>query len=135
MVKQFLFVTLAAAAPVLLPAPAVAQNAPQNGVLVVYGKDPCPTDAEGNEIVVCARRPEEERFRIPKELREIEVTPQNQSWGVKKDDAMGAGDAGIGSCTNVGPGGGTGCFTRGASAANADARARAKAQTDLPLDR
>ncbi|GAB5488933.1 MAG: hypothetical protein Pars2KO_25030 [Parasphingorhabdus sp.] len=38
-------------------------------VLVTYGADECP-EAEGDEIVVCANRPESERYRIPKELRQ-----------------------------------------------------------------
>ncbi len=36
--------------------------------VVVYGEDPCP-ESRGDEIVVCARRPEEERYRIPAPLR------------------------------------------------------------------
>jgi len=32
--------------------------------LIVFGNDPCPASS-GNEITVCARKGEEERFRIP----------------------------------------------------------------------
>ena len=63
---------MAEAGPVATP-PAVANAAPvaaTNGTpppdriatLVVYGDDPCPRSA-GDEIVVCARRPENERYR------------------------------------------------------------------------
>jgi hypothetical protein len=60
-------------------APAFAQNdsslaqtgqPPQRtSVLYTYGDDPCP-EPKGDEIVVCAQRPESERYRVPKELRE-----------------------------------------------------------------
>src|ERR1700760_4458084 len=56
---------LAAMGP-LAPRPAFAQQ--EDKVLIIYGDDPCPSSA-GQEIVVCARKPESERFRIPSELR------------------------------------------------------------------
>jgi hypothetical protein len=37
--------------------------------LVVYGEDPCPKSDDGS-ITVCARKPESERYRIPKALRD-----------------------------------------------------------------
>ena len=63
---------IAGLAALALPAaPAVAQDDPPQKIfnLIVYGDDPCPT-GQGEEIVVCARKPESERYRIPKELRE-----------------------------------------------------------------
>ncbi len=120
------------AAPFALPASAVAQNAPQNGVLVIYGDDKCPTNADGDEVVVCVRRPGEERFRIPKELRDQEVTPTNESWAVRQRSALTAGDSGIGSCTTIGAGGGIGCGARELQAGKAEARSRKKAEKVLP---
>jgi hypothetical protein len=111
----------------------VARGAPINGVLVLYGNERCPTNTNGEEVVVCQRRPAEEQFRIPKELRNFEVTPENQSWAVKEaaNDAVGA--VGTGSCTTVGANGATGCFVQNARRAKAEARARDKAATpDLP---
>ena len=100
----------------------VSRNAPVNGVLVLFGNERCPTDSNGNEIVVCTHRSAAEQFRIPKEMREFKVTPANESWAVKAQglvsDPTVAG--GIGSCSTVGPGGSTGCFLQQAQAAKAE---------------
>ncbi|TPG41168.1 hypothetical protein EAH79_08660 [Sphingomonas koreensis] len=112
--------------------PAAAQNAPQNGILVIYGNQKCPTDTNGNEIVVCKRRDAAEQYRIPKELRELEVTPDNQSWAARSSDVLDAGASGIGSCSVNGPGGASGCFAQQARAAKADRKAKAEAQSDIP---
>ena len=87
----------------------VSKNAPVNGVLVLYGNERCPTDANGNEIVVCTRRDAAEQFRVPKELRDFKVTPQNESWAVRAQGTLDTGAVGIGSCSAVGPGGSLGC--------------------------
>lgn len=122
------------AAPLMLPAGAAAQNAAQNGVLVIYGNDKCPTNTAGEEIVVCQRMDEAERFRIPKTLRDQAGPPQQtESWAVRSQGALEAGQTGTGSCSTVGAGGQTGCFVRNATRARAESRAREKAQTDLPL--
>ncbi|MEG3177241.1 hypothetical protein U1872_13440 [Sphingomonas sp. RB3P16] len=93
------------------PAPLAAQavSAPP---LVIYGKEKCPTDSNGNEIVVCVRRAPGEQFRIPKELRELKVTPENESWAAKGASNDRVGASGIGSCSTVGPGGASGCFAQ-----------------------
>lgn len=90
----------------------VAKGAPVNGVLVLYGNQRCPTDNDGNEVVVCTRRPASEQFRVPKELRELQITPENESWAARSGSTLnaGAGVNGIGSCSAVGAGGATGCF-------------------------
>ncbi len=132
--RSLALIAVAGIAAAFTPAPAQAQRATENGVLIVYGDDPCPTNAEGNEIVVCARRPETERFRIPQELRGMEVAPENRSWAVRQQDALNAGAQGIGSCSTVGPGGQTGCFGQAAAAAKAERQNRQRAQQNLPLD-
>lgn len=91
------------------PAPLAAQSVPAP-TLVIYGSQKCPTDSNGNEIVVCVRRAPGEQFRIPKELRELKVTPQNESWVNKAATNNAAGANGIGSCSTVGPGGASGCL-------------------------
>ena len=104
---------------------AQAQNAPQNGVLVIYGNQKCPTTDDGNEIVVCVRRNASEQFRIPKELRELEITPENESWAARAQANDDAGAVGVGSCSTVGPGGATGCFLQNADQYRANKKKRA----------
>ncbi len=134
MLKQLVIAGALGAVPLLAPAAAHAQNAPQNGVLVIYGNDKCPTNSNGEEIVVCQRLDERERFRIPSNLREPAGPPQKtESWATRSQDALSTGSFGTGSCSTVGAGGQTGCFVRQATAARAETRARRKAETNLPL--
>ncbi|ATY32784.1 hypothetical protein [Sphingomonas psychrotolerans] len=133
MLKRIVIMAGLAAAPLLVPA-AQAQNAAQNGVLLIYGDDKCPTNDNGEEIVVCQRLDEAERFRIPQNLRQQPGRPQaSESWAVRSEDALDAGRMGTGSCSTVGPGGQTGCFVRQATRARAESNARRQEQTDLPL--
>ena len=134
MLNRILIAGAFAAIPMLMPVTAHAQNAPQNGVLVIYGNDKCPTNSNGEEIVVCKRVGEAERYRIPPNLREQAGPPQKtESWGVRAQDAVTAGSFGTGSCTTAGVGGTTGCFVKEATAARADVRARKKEEQNLPL--
>lgn len=87
----------------------VSRSAPVNGVLVLYGNERCPTDADGNEVVVCTRRDAAEQYRVPKDLREFKVTPRNQAWALRAQGTLDTGATGIGSCSAVGPGGSIGC--------------------------
>ena len=75
--------------------------------LIVYGDDPCPPSSDG-EITVCARKPEEERYRIPKPLRGID-SPKSQPWTNKVQAYETVGNFGTLSCSPVGPGGSLGC--------------------------
>ncbi|MES2988854.1 MAG: hypothetical protein V4808_13185 [Pseudomonadota bacterium] len=133
MLKKIAFLAAFAAAPALIPS-AQAQNAAQNGVLVIYGEDKCPTNDNGEEIVVCQRLDEAERFRIPKNLRDAQGRPQtNESWAVRSQGALDTGRFGTGSCSAVGAGGGTGCFVQQATAAKKERQAAKKAEENLPL--
>jgi hypothetical protein len=78
--------------------------------ILVYGKDACPTGGEG-EIVVCGRRPESERCRIPKELRERGKSGGEQSWKSRVEDLEAASRPSMpGSCSTSGSFGQSGCF-------------------------
>lgn len=103
------------AAPLAVAAPALAQDGSYRSRTVqVFGDDPCPKASNPDEIIVCARRPEEERYRIPKTLRE-----EDRAAAIARQDQVGANRAalasgrdsatGIGSCSTVGAGGITGC--------------------------
>ena len=106
-----------------------SRNAPVNGVLVLYGNERCPTNSNGEEIVVCQRRSAQEQFRIPQEVRTLEVTPENETWAAREKANQDVGAVGVGSCSTVGAGGQTGCFVQQARRARADAQARKKAAT------
>ncbi len=75
--------------------------------LVIYGNDSCPEGKDG-EIVVCARQPETERYRLPKTFRKSDGKVE-KSWKDQASTIDTAGNAGIGSCSAVGSGGATGC--------------------------
>ena len=112
----------------------VPQRAPINGVLILYGNERCPTDAEGNEIIVCQRRNANEQFRVPKELREFVVTPENQSWARQQQGTLAAGEGAnsIGSCSTVGVGGASGCFLQQSRNNRATNQARAAEERRAP---
>ncbi len=81
---------------------------PKINQLIVYGDDPCPQSTE-DTITVCARRAEDDRFRVPENLRNSE-DPRNNSWTNQAIELSYVGRTGPQSCTPVGPGGVTGCF-------------------------
>jgi hypothetical protein len=111
--KRVLLAALAAATSVsAVAAPAdrclrIAQE--RVNALIIYGSDPCPR-GNGDDIVVCARKPEAERYRIPEAVRIDPNDPANRTWADRATTLEYAGRTGIGSCTPVGPGGSTGCL-------------------------
>ncbi len=116
-----------------LPAPAQVgpvdtappASAPENekvNLVIVYGEDPCPQSA-GDDIVVCARKEEKERYRIPEPLRGDPNQPSHQAWGERVRSMEYVGRSGTESCSPVGGGGATGCFAQLARLAKAERRA------------
>ena len=106
--------------------PSAAQEPPQKIVNVtVYGNEPCPKSTDG-VVVVCGRRSDNERYRIPKELRRREQQPSETSWASRTRALEEASRPSMpGSCSPVGSWGQTGCFQqmlRQWSAARAQAR-------------
>jgi hypothetical protein len=89
------------------PAPAIAQNS-RISEIIVYGTDPCPRSTD-DEVVVCARKPESERFRIPERYRQSGPRQTRESWANKAIAFETYGRTGINSCSPVGPAGFTGC--------------------------
>lgn len=112
----------------------ISKSAPVNGVVVLYGNERCPTDPAGNEVVVCVRRSAQEQFRVPRELREFQVTPQNESWAAKAQGTLdtGVGVSSIGSCSVVGQTGQTGCFAQRVRESKRENAARADAERHVP---
>src|SRR5258707_14707123 len=93
-----------------LPAPALAQAAPSTREITVYGTDPCPRSTD-TAVYVCNRRPETERYRLPKSQQLQGTRQQRQSWANQAQTLTTVGKTGTGSCSPVGPGGFTGCLS------------------------
>lgn len=128
-----LFATAALAAPALAQQPGVAVPGAAQSVsgpddvrvnqLIVYGDDPCPESTDPNEITVCARLPDSDRFRIPPNLRDNPNDPASQSWTGRATELSYVGRTGTDSCSTVGGGGFTGCFNQIVNQARAERRA------------
>jgi hypothetical protein len=113
---RYLALLIVAAA--MLPVPVFAAKAPDPDIkdapervvaLVVYGDDPCPM-GQGDEIIVCARKPEAERYRIPKRLRDKPKPSGGPGWASQVANMEAAGRAvQPNSCSPNGSYGFTGC--------------------------
>jgi hypothetical protein len=90
--------------------PAQAEAPDRITNVTVYGNEPCPK-GDGDEIVVCAREPEGEQYRIPKRLRETKKNDlPSQSWTARVRTLDEASRPTMpNSCSAVGSGGQTGC--------------------------
>ena len=94
-------------------------------LMIVFGNDACPV-SQGDEITVCARKPESERYRIPEGLRD-HPSPQNEAWTNRVSTYESVGASGTQSCSATGAGGWTGCFHN--FVANAYAEKKASSDT------
>jgi len=111
-----LTITLAGAALVAgglaaMPSTAVAQEGGNISEIIVYGTDPCPRSTD-DKVVICARKPEAERYRIPEKLRSGGPRQTRDAWANKARQFETVGATGTFSCSPVGPGGYTGCLTQ-----------------------
>src|SRR5437868_11740519 len=125
-----LMITLAATAAAaagfaVLPSPAVAQAQGNVAEIIVYGNDPCPRSTD-DQVVVCARRPEAERYRIPEKLRPSGSRQETEAWARKSKVLETVGNTGTNSCSPVGPGGFTGCLTQVIKEARSQQREQAE---------
>jgi hypothetical protein len=107
---------------IALPSPVAAQGEGERiNQLIVYGDDPCP-QSTADEITVCARKDESERYRIPDILRGNPNSVKNEPWTDRVAAYETVGSQGIASCSPVGPGGASGCLTRLINAAYQERR-------------
>ena len=107
-----LLLAMPAAAQTMLKPPPADTTQPRTKFVTTYGSDPCPKSDDPDELIVCTNRPDEERFRVPEAVRSDTgrpVGPNERNRKALLGDAAGSAGGGIGSCTAVGPGGGTGC--------------------------
>lgn len=118
----------------LKPAP-TDTSLPRQKLVTVYGTDACPKQTDPDEIIVCSRRPDEERFRIPPTVR-TDIKPDGAFEGGNRKallgDASGSAGGSIGSCSAVGPGGGIGCNQAMQNQYRAERKAGAVPQSILP---
>jgi hypothetical protein len=112
--------------------PAIAQQGTGRLEVTVYGSDPCPRSTE-SQVVVCQHRPENERYRLPKNQQLQGTRQQRESWANKSKELMTAGNTGVGSCSAVGPGGREGCLIQEINRAKQDAQEQQ--QSDQPPPR
>jgi len=118
---------------VALSVPATAQDSGDSKIseIIVYGNDPCPRSTD-DAIVVCARKPESERYRIPERYRQSGPIQSRQSWTQKAKSFEYVGRTGIQSCSAVGPGGYTGCLQNMIDRAKSEARQENKDSAPPP---
>jgi hypothetical protein len=93
-----------------IPTVGQAQSTGNISEVVVYGNDPCPRSTD-DDVVVCARKPERERYRIPEKLRPNGSRQSREAWASRARSLETVGRTGINSCSPVGPAGFTGCLT------------------------
>lgn len=125
-----LMITLAGSAAVaagfaVIPAPATAQAGNSISEIIVYGTDPCPRSTD-DKVVICARKPETERYRIPEKLRSGGPRQTREAWANKARQFETVGSTGTFSCSPVGPGGYTGCLTQVINQAKRERREQAE---------
>lgn len=109
-------VTPANAPTMLKPAPEAVGDGtqPRQRLVTVFGTEECPKPTSPDEIVVCARLPDSEVYRIPEKLRQADkrTSPFQANRNLLLGDATGGAGGSIGSCSAVGPGGMIGCDRR-----------------------
>ena len=102
-----------------LPQPSFAQAGSRVSEIIVYGNDPCPRSTD-DEVVVCTRKPEADRYRIPEKLRSSGPRQTREAWANRAKQFETVGATGINSCSPVGPAGFTGCIKQLIDSAKAE---------------
>jgi hypothetical protein len=97
------------------PAADADTSQPRQRLVTVFGTEECPKPTSPDEVVVCARLPDSEVYRIPKQLRSADnrrVSPFQANRALLLGDVSGGAGGSIGSCSAVGAGGMIGCNQR-----------------------
>merc|ERR1712039_545686 len=103
--------------------PVAAQSVDEKiNMVIAYSEADCPV-AQPGEVVVCEILVEEDRYRIPSNLR-YSTNPANQSLARQVDQIKYVGDFGAMSCSPAGAGGFTGCTQKFVEAWAADRKER-----------
>lgn len=127
MTRLPLFALILAGSAVALPA--MAQDGPVDvdkiNQVIVYGNDKC-EQSSPDEIVVCNRLPETERYRVPPMLRGNPLDVRNEAWANKVVALERVGRFGTDSCSPTGLGGFTGCTRALVEGARAEKKAADK---------
>jgi len=110
------------------PAQAQSSSNARISEIIVYGNDPCPRSTD-SEVVVCARKPETERYRLPPNYRPSGPRQTRESWANRAKSFETVGSTGINSCSAVGPGGHTGCLLQIIDKARRENREDARGET------
>lgn len=98
--------------------------------VTVFGDDACPADSD-DAIIVCAREPEGERYRLPKELRKPKPEPTQEAWGSRVSSIEEASAASRpNSCSVVGTAGQGGCTAKMLRQWRAEQRAKKAAERE-----
>lgn len=101
-------------------------------MLVVYGDDPCPR-SETDDIVVCAREPESERYRLPKRFRDQKPEAAKESWTNTAQSLEMVSKEGLpNSCSVIGSNGQSGCFRQFARIMREQRQADARERAGVP---
>ena len=100
----------AASAQSVEPAPGEVGPSDDVCMAIVYGQDEAPNCKEG-DIVVVARLPESDRYRIPENLR-FSDDAENTAWAKRVESLEMIGAFGALSCSTSGAGGFTGCTSQ-----------------------
>ena len=70
------------------------------------------SNASDEEVVVCGRRKDNQRYRVTEEFAPTELERQRPNSIRQRAKWIEGGEAGTNSCSEVGPGGWTGCMQK-----------------------
>lgn len=119
--------------------PPVEPNAdtsqPRQRLVTVFGTEECPKPTSPDEVVVCARLPDSELYRIPPQLRAANnqrVSPFQANRSLLLGDSSGGAGGSIGSCSVNGAGGMIGCSRQQVDAWAQDRANRMGTEEEVP---